>query len=54
MVSKCFLLKIDPTDNVVARSLDPDEAGETLRNATEQFYSNYSKIYTKRKIRKRT
>ncbi len=52
-INKCFLLKRDPTDNVVARSLDPDRAVEILRNAPEQFYNNYLTIYTERKIRKR-
>jgi len=52
-INKCFLLKRDPTDNVVARSLDPDQAVEILRNAREQFYNNYLTIYTERKIQKR-
>ncbi len=52
-INKCFLLQRDPTDNVVARSLEPDEAVDILRKAPEQFYNNYLTIYTDRKIRKR-
>jgi len=52
-INKCFLLERNLEKNVVARSLDPDEAVEILLNAPEQFYNNYLTIYTERKIRKR-
>jgi hypothetical protein len=52
-INKCFLLQRNPKENVVARSLSPDEAVEVLLNAPEQFYNNYLTIYTERKIKKR-
>ena len=52
-INKCFLLHRDPTDKVIAKSLEPEEAVEILLRAPEQFYNNYLIIYTERKIRKR-
>lgn len=52
-VSKTFLLKRDPEDNVVATSLRPDEAVEILRKAPEQWYNNYLIAYGKRKEERR-
>ncbi len=52
-INKTFLLKRDPEDNVVATSLDPDEAVEILRKAPEQWYNNYLITYGKRKEEKR-
>jgi len=52
-INKTFLLKRDTGDKVVARSLDPKEAVEILRNAPEQWYNNYLITYGKRKVEKR-
>lgn len=52
-ISKTFLLKRDPEDNVVATSLDADEAVEILRSAPEQWYNNYLIAYGKRKEQRR-
>lgn len=52
-ISKTFLLKRDTEDNVVASSLDPDEAVGILRKAPEQWYNNYLITYSDRKVERR-
>ncbi|UCH70183.1 MAG: hypothetical protein JSV29_08150 [Candidatus Bathyarchaeota archaeon] len=52
-IRKTFLLKRDFQDNVVARSIDPEEGVEILRKAPEQWYNNYLITYGRRKERKR-
>ncbi len=52
-IRKTFLLKRDFQDNVVARSIEPEEGVEILRKAPEQWYNNYLITYGKRKERKR-
>ncbi len=52
-INKTFLLKRDFEDRFVARSLEPQEAVEVLKNAPEQWYNNYLITYGKRKEKKR-
>ncbi len=52
-IYKTFLLKREPEDRFVARSLDPEEAVEMLRKAPEQWYNNYLITYGKRKEERR-
>ncbi len=52
-VNKTFLLKRDPSDNMVIKSLDPDEAVEVLRKASERWYNNYLISFGKRKEERR-
>ena len=52
-IQKTFLLQRNPKSNVVATSLEPEEAVEILRNAPEQWYNNYLITYGERKERKR-
>jgi len=52
-IHKTFLLQRDPKDNVVATSLEPDEAVEMLRKAPEQWYNNYLITYGNRKEARR-
>ena len=52
-IYKTFLMQRDPKDNVVATSLEPEEAVEILRKAPEQWYNNYLITYGERKERKR-
>ena len=50
-IHKTFLLKRDPKDRTVARSLDPEEAVEILYNAPEKWYNNYLISFGERKDR---
>jgi len=52
-IQKTFLLKRDPKDRVVARTLSPEDAVEILRGAPEQWYNNYLISFGKRKEEKR-
>ena len=52
-IHKTFLLQREPKDNVVATSLEPDEAVEILRRAPEQWYNNYLITYGRRKEEQR-
>jgi len=48
-IHKTFLLKRDKKDKTVARSLDPEEAVEILKNAPEKWYNNYLISFGERK-----
>lgn len=50
-IHKTFLLKRDPKDRTVARSLEPEEAIEILENASEKWYNNYLISFGERKDR---
>jgi len=52
-IHKTFLLKRDPKDKMVARSLEPEEAVEILRNAPEQWHNNYLTTFGPRKEQRR-
>jgi hypothetical protein len=48
-----FLLKRDPKDRMITRSLEPEEAIEILKSAPEQWYNNYLITFGKRKEARR-
>jgi len=52
-IYKSFLLKKDPSDSVIAKSLEPEEAVEVLSRAPEQWYNNYLISFGKRKEERR-
>jgi len=52
-ILKTILLKRDPEDKRVVRSLDPEEAVEVLREAPEQWHNNYLITFGGRKERRR-
>jgi hypothetical protein len=52
-IHKTFLLKRDPKDKMVARSLEPEEAVEILRKTPEQWHNNYLTTFGPRKEQRR-
>ncbi|MEM2895983.1 MAG: hypothetical protein QW265_01995 [Candidatus Bathyarchaeia archaeon] len=52
-IHKTFLLKRDLKDNMIVKSLEPEEAVEILRIAPEQWYNNYLITFGRRKEEKR-
>jgi len=52
-IYKTFLLKRDPKDKMVAKSLEPEEAVEILRHAPEQWHNNYLTTFGSRKEQRR-
>jgi hypothetical protein len=52
-IHTCFLLKRDPKDNMVLRSMEPDEAVDFLSRAPEKWYNNYLTTFGERKDKRR-
>jgi len=52
-IYNCFLLKRDPNDSMVLRSMEPDEAVDFLSRAPEKWYNNYLTTFGERKDRRR-
>ncbi|MBO3802914.1 MAG: hypothetical protein JTT11_03430 [Candidatus Brockarchaeota archaeon] len=52
-IYNCFLLKRDPKDSMVIRSMEPEEAVEFLSAAPEKWYNNYLTTFGERKAKRR-